>query len=222
MRSFKPIFMLCVVALALAALSDPTAWAGEIDLSSTPGPSPNGFGNSILTPGPTSFLNPPFGFTADVNVFSCTTGGGCGPDGSKAAANNGVDTYLYTITNAGSVQIDQISIGAPFNSGLNYGFVGTAATHGSFAFSGSSLLVNTCVGSPTCVSTIPNMGNSLMFYGQSVFGPTNVNISGQGGGNSSNGVYIGPSPEPGSIALFGSGLVLLGGVIRRRLRRKIS
>jgi hypothetical protein len=221
MRSFKPFF-LYVVALAFAALGTPTAWAGEIDLTSTPGPAPNGFGNSFLTPGPSAFLNGAFGFDANVTVYQCTTVTGCGPDTSLAAANNGVFSYLYTITNAGSVEISQVSIGGPFNSLLNYGFVGPAATHGSFAFSTSSLLVNTCVGSPNCISTIPNNGNSLMFYGQTFFSPTVVNISGQGGGTSASGAYIGPSPEPGSIALFGSGLVLLGGVIRRRLRRKVS
>jgi hypothetical protein len=42
----------------------------------------------------------------------------------------------------------------------------------------------------------------------------------KGGKAASGDVVITPTPEPASLALFGSGLLALGGALRRKLRRK--
>jgi len=86
---------------------------------------------------------------------------------------------------------------------------GTTTTDFSFAAVWSTLppLVQTFLGSKTGVDSGFVITSSL--------------VSGCGGGKAASGdILITSTPEPASLALFGSGLLAIGGVLRRKLRRK--
>lgn len=151
----------------------------------------------------------------DAFSFSCPGGG------VTCTTSNGTKTVT-------PLTLASITIGSPnFDiTGLFFGVVTHClsgncigvSTSGGTSISGAALSSSSLQFTPTGLS----VGSTLLVYAQSNQGGFLTGGSTQDGGNVASSQVYGPTPEPTSIALLGSGLILVGGVIRRRLRRRVG
>jgi hypothetical protein len=211
--------------VALAFLAAPV-YADRVDVAGT-----GGFGSSVLSP--TTFtLSGPGTFSIDVTVQVFWDGGS-------------TYTYVYTLSNSTStLPVETFSLASSLfasNSSLDYGVVGSPSGVGldapdSTAFGVPKVNCGTGhTGNFPCVPGVNfffsngsgtsgglQIGETFTIYLQSNFGP--------GGGGSqtpaiavdtdyASGNVIGPTavPEPGTMALLGSGMVGLALALRRKL-----
>ena len=218
MRTTRAALTLFLGVMALSLVAIP-AWAGS---SGTPVTNTSGFGTEVDTLTTNNIAGGDVDFDVVATVYQCQNVAGCSGGGGTAAY--GEYTYVYAVTPIGSSQpLSQSSVGnllGLFLTGnTNFGVVTsltTAADQAStFTLGASSVRVSppTC-GADSCLT----VGSTLTFYLQSFGSPGTDTISAQDGGTSAFGNTLGPTPEPASMALFGSGLAFLGGVIRKRRR----
>jgi len=207
---------------ALAFLAAP-AYANQVDVTDT-----SGFGSAVQGPVTTTFSF--FGyFTADVQT--------------TVYNNAGVYTYVYQISNyTGGMPVDVFSIGSlNFVSSLNWGVVtsGTSAGVGLdspdvTAFGAPSPGCNTGrnTGFLNCGPTLTfffsdgsgtsgglhNTGEYITIYAQGYSGAgPNLHSAILIDSDYATGNIPAPVPEPGTMALFGSGMISLAFAIRRKL-----
>jgi hypothetical protein len=86
--------------------------------------------------------------------------------------------------------------------------VGGGATNG-FCFLSGNMTVN--------INGLTTAGQMFTFYAQSSIGPGPGYFSAQNGGSSGNVPAIDPAPEPASLTLLGTGLLALGGILRKKV-----
>jgi hypothetical protein len=218
MRSAFRLLGLCLVALAFAAAP---AFANNVDVTDT-----SGFGTSILTTSST-FSNG-FNFNVDVTTtvfFNSSTG---------------VYTYVYTLSNyTGGNPVDIFSIGSlNFNSSLNWGTVTGSTSSGvgldnpdattfgqptpfcsSNGFLGcSSSTLTFFFSNGTGTSGGLHTGETITIYAQAFSGPGPSQHSAIAiDSDFATGTVPAPVPEPGTMALFGSGMIGLAFALRRKL-----
>lgn len=197
----KTISLLVVVA-ALALIPS-AAWAGQVDCMTA---------------------------TCDFNGLTAidTVSGVMSPTSGAWAANftenvyqNGSGVYIYvfelqitSITPGDSISSVSTGLGSSalnlFGSALNYGFVTNVSTgSGSFNFTPSTLQVNNLSGMTTT-------GATLEFYAESTLPPAAGTFNALDGGIVQTG-SLDPAPEPGSLSLLGTGLLAMGGFLRKKL-----
>jgi hypothetical protein len=213
MRTSRVALALSLAGLTLILVMAIPAWAGS---DGTPVPSPSGFGSEIQTLTTDNINGGDVDFDVTATVYQCQSRTGC------SGAGFGEYTYVYSVTPIGNSQpLSQISVGnllGLFLTGsTNYGVITsltTLADQGStFTIGGTGERITPPMCGPDfCLA----VGSTLTFYIQSYGAPGTDTISAQDGGTSAFGNTLGPTPEPTSIALFASGLVFLGGAIRRR------
>jgi hypothetical protein len=219
MRTYRVSIILGVAAVALALVVATPAWAGSDGTSVT---DTSGFGTEVQTLTTDNISGGDVDFDVTATVYQCQNVAGCSGGGGTAAY--GAYTYVYSVTPIGSSQpLSQVSVGnllGLFLSGAtNYGVVNsqTSAANQASTFTiggtGERVTPPMC-GSDFCLA----VGTTLTFYIQSFGAPGTDTISGQDGGTSAFGNTLGPTPEPASMALFGSGLALLAAAIRKRGR----
>jgi hypothetical protein len=217
MRTSRSALCLSVALIALSVVIAIPAWAGS---SGTPVSNTSGFGSEIQTLTTNGIAGGDVDFDVTATVYQCQSAGGCSGGGGTAAY--GEYTYVYSVTPIGNSQpLSQASIGnllGLFLTGTtNFGVVTsltTAADQGAtFTLGASSVRVAPPMcGADSCLT----VGSTLTFYLQSFGAPGTDTISAQDGGTSAFGNTLGPTPEPASMALFGSGLAFVAGAIRRR------
>jgi hypothetical protein len=216
MRRSAPRLFAAVIAFGLV-MAIP-AWAGSSN--GTPIPTTSGFGTEVQTQTTNGIAGGDVNFDVTVTVYQCT--------GVCSSAANGEYTYVYSVTPVGNSQpLSQVSLGnllGLFLTGsTNFGVVTSLTTPAdqtdTFTVGGSG----DRVAPPSCgPDSCLTVGSTLTFYMQSFGAPGIDTISAQDGGTSAFGNTLGPTPEPTSVALFGSGLAFLGGMIRRRRRSSAS
>jgi hypothetical protein len=215
MRTNRASLSISGVVIALSLVMAIPAWAG----SGTPVSDTSGFGTSLGTTS-NDYAGGDVNFNVTTTVYQCQSGSGCSGGGGTAA--NGEYTYVYSVTPlVGSEPLSLVTVGnllGLFLSGpTNYGVVNSLTTmsnSGSTTFSfgsGAFHVTPPMCGGDSCLT----VGTTLTFYVQSFGAPGNDNISAVDGGTAAGGYVPGPTPEPASMALFGSGLVLLAGAIRK-------
>jgi len=215
--------LLCVSVLAFLALADgaPPALASDVNNSSATLTS--AFGTSIATTPPLS-LSVPGDYTATVS--------------EQVFLSAGVYTYVFTVADSlGSAGLSQGSTATThsplpldeFSSSLSYGvmtntsFTSSGVGASGFTFNPNSttvLFANGCSSAvpPVCTGgALLPAGDEITFYLQSTIGPEGGTISTEDGGQSADGASLDPGPEPSSILLFGTGLLVFGVLLRRRL-----
>jgi len=213
MRTRPHAFGIFIALVALSLSLAMPAWAGSSGTSVT---NTSGFGTQVDTQTTDNVSGGDVDFDVTATVYQCQNPAGC------ANAKYGEYTYVYSVTPIGPSQpLSQVSLGnllGLFESGnSNYGVVTSLTTPAdqSATFSLGSSSVRTMppsCGNDSCLT----VGTTLTFYVQSYGAPGVDTISAQDGGTSAFGNTLGPTPEPASMALFGSGLALLAGVIRKR------
>jgi len=222
MRVSRIVPSLSVTAMILSLAMAVPAWAGS---SGTTVSDTSGFGTEVQTLTTSGIAGGDVDFNVTSTVYQCQALSGCSGGGGTAAY--GQYTYVYSVTPTGnSAPLSEVSVGnllGLFLTGnTNYGVVTSLTTMAdsagtTFTLGGSGDRVNIPIcGSDTCLT----VGSTLTFYIQSYGSPSNDTISAQDGGTSAFGGTLGPVPEPASMALFGSGLAFLGGVIRKRRSRR--
>ena len=182
--------LLCLVVLASMA-----ALAGDIPFS--------GSGSSgTVNPGQ------PFSYNFDGAVFE--------PDWGIPGVNNGlavwsgptIDQFTITFNLAAGIAIDPLNLGTTCNGGP---FGGTAFCASPYS---QPWNVTTLTADSITFTALP--GGDLLINGDPFF----VNIFFTGGdpnGASFSGDWVSPVPEPSGFVLFGSGILALAGVFRRKL-----
>lgn len=215
MRTSRAVRGLSAAVIALSLIMAIPAWAGS---EGTPVSGTSGFGTEVQTLTTSGISGGDVDFNVTATVYYCASA--CG----SAAA--GVYTYVYSVTPIGSSQpLSQISVGnllGLFLTGsTNYGVVTSLTSSvdegATFTIGGTGERVTPPMcGSDFCLS----VGTTLTFYIQSYGSPGADTISGQDGGTSAFGNTLGPVPEPASMALFGSGLAVVGVAIRKRWRAR--
>lgn len=215
MRTVPPSLSLFVTVIALSLATAMPAWAGS---SGTPVTNTAGFGTEVDTQTTNGIAGGDVDFNVTATVYQCTNPSGC------AGASYGEYTYVYSVTPVGSSQpLSQASLGnllglfltGNSNFGVVTSLTSPADQSATFSLGNSSVraLPPVC-GLDSCLT----VGSTLTFYVQSFGAPGTDTISAQDGGTSAFGNTLGPTPEPASMALFGSGLALVAGVIRKRRR----
>ena len=206
------LFVIVLAFLALAQGAQP-AFAGDVDVPDT-----TGFGGvvSTLSPNTNLAISGQWDATLSEQVFQ----------------NGSVFTYVFTLANDSSSQVGlsqgtTASLGSPnldlFSTLLNWGVVTSGTTAGAddrgFTFGANSttvLLGSGCV-ADTCSGKELLPTNEITFYLQSALGPGAGTFGAQDGGVNDAGPSLDPGPEPSSILLFGTGILVLGAILRRRL-----
>jgi hypothetical protein len=211
--------------LALAFMAAP-AYANRVDVANT-----TGFGTSVVSPTTFTLPGPDFSIDVTVQVFW---------DGVSTY------TYVYTLSNSTSATpVETFSLASGLfgsNSSLNYGTVGSNPGVGLDAPDVTAFGVpkvncgNGHTGNFPCVPSVNfffsngsgtsgglHIGETLTIYLQSNFGPGGLPGSTIPAiavdTDYASGNVIGPTavPEPGTMALLGSGMVGLAFALRRRL-----
>jgi len=112
------------------------------------------------------------------------------------------------------------SVADLFDQTLNWGVIFSGVAGNPFPSTTSPVDDNGFVfGSSTLQATPTNMdtaGRIYEFYAQSFAPPVSGQFNISDGGNVTTDSWD-PTPEPGSILLFGTGLLMLGLILRRRL-----
>lgn len=207
MRKLQSLALGTLALAALVALAQPTS-ASETNVTDV-----SGFGAGVATATFTSTNTGDFSATVDEGVYLLS----------------GTYTYVFDITNnAGSPDSGSLetfytaTAGLPsvdnFSSSLDYGRVTGSTTGGggeTFTFSPSYLEVG--------LSTKLPSGDQFTFYAQSDLGPVPGQFQAQDGlFGTTTGNPLDPGPEPRSMLLFGTGLLVLGVMLRRRIFRPIA
>jgi hypothetical protein len=216
------VSVLVIMALALGARPALASDVDPVDAS--------GFGAIFSPATTTAFGAGQWTATLTETVYQCT-GGPC------AFAGDGVYTYVFTVANlpASLVSLSQFTtatLGVPnvdnFVSSLFFGVITGPAfttpgvddgsggcTAGGFCFGNFSLTV-----APTSLTDAGHLpsGDQITFYAQG-HAPTLGTFGAQNGGTNSSIPSLDPlpTPEPRSILLFGTGLLMFGVILRRRL-----
>jgi hypothetical protein len=200
--------LLCGSALAFLALA---LVAAPVRASDTDVANVSGFGALVATDG--TVITSPGNWTANVS--------------ESVYLNAGVYTYVWTLANSGSSfvglsQATTATVGSPnvnnLSSALDFGVVlglsSVTADDNGFSFGPNSFRVNLI---DTGGELAP--GDQLTFYAQSTLGPALGTIGTQDGGTSFSGASLDPgaTPEPDSLLLLGTGLLSVGGYLRRRV-----
>jgi hypothetical protein len=135
--------------------------------------------------------------------------GRAGNTGTAVSNTSGFRTEAATLTTgniAGGVVDSRMSL---------------PAQAASFAGSSSFRVTPPCIGTPQVCDSALAKGTTLTFYVQSFGAPSMGTNSAEDSCTAAIGCRHDPVSEPASMALFGSGLVVIGGVIRRRRRLKL-
>jgi len=219
MKSSRTTLRLSVGVIALGLMMTVPAWAGSTGTSVT---DTSGFGTQVETLTTSGIAGGDVDFNVTATVYQCQNVAGCSGGGGTAAYKE--YTYVYSVTPVGGSQpLSQTSLGnllGLFLTGTtNFGVVTSLTTPAdqgaTFSLGASSVRITPPMcGGDSCLTA----GSTLTFYLQSFGAPGTDTISAQDGGTSAFGNTLGPTPEPASMALFGSGLAFLGGAIRRRRR----
>jgi hypothetical protein len=220
MKASQVALGLPAAVIAIGLMTAIPAWAGAVG---TPVTDTSGFGTQVQTLTTNGIAGGDVDFDVTATVYQCENVAGCSGGGGTASYKE--YTYVYSITPVGSSQpLSQASLGNVLGLFLtgntNFGVVNsltTLADQGTtFTLGASSVrAIPPMCGADSCLT----VGSTLTFYVQSFGAPGTDTISAQDGGTSAFGNTLGPTPEPASMALFGSGLIFLGGGAIRRRRR---
>jgi hypothetical protein len=178
-----------------------------------------------------------FGLLFGAPISSTLTGSGWTASYTEQVFNNaGVYTYMFTLTNSGTSalplsELSASSLGFPnfngFDPGLNWGLVtdpafttagvddgvaGCPGPNDTFCFNTSSWTMNPA----SSGSNELKPGDKITIYGQGG-APVPGMFGAKDGSTLVTGTAMTPGPEPSSMLLFGSGLLMLGVFLRRRL-----
>jgi hypothetical protein len=157
---------------------------------------------------------------ADGIDFTCNTGATCGgtvtQNGSNFSSTGGINLFNST---------GQYLSGVPFTlnfdtstlsitltgTGIYTGekFVGTILNFGSFGTSTTDVALSAFWGG------LPSSIQALFGTTQGLDTASVIYLTGTGGAQSVD-VFITPTPEPAALALFGTGILWCGGLLRRR------
>jgi hypothetical protein len=189
--SLKKLALTCTAAMLLVGTA---AWADDVDFDCSLNPADACTG-TITKPGSNYS-------TTGINVYNDS-----GPYS---------DTVPFTLifsTLTGKVSID--GTGAYAGQNLLGDIVSWSASNGVKTTDLSFTAVWPTL--PSAVQTFLGSKTGI----DSGFVITSSLVSGCGGGKAASGdILITSTPEPASLALFGSGLLAIGSVLRRKLRRK--
>ena len=207
--SRKRVFLAALLAMVLV----PAATAGTVDFLFVGGSWSwaGGLGSTMNISSTTAFLTSP-GFTGPVPLgvlnLSLTSGGATGGDGGASTP--------FTWGAGGSITISGLcspcftgsftAAQAGFNGTGGMTFVGSFV-EGAFDPAFQTAILGVSLGYPQFAGLI-HIDISPA--------PVSFAAGGEGAVNSGD-LNLNPVPEPGTLAMFGSGLIGLAGVLRRKL-----
>jgi hypothetical protein len=157
---------------------------------------------------------------ADGIDFTCNTGAGCGgtvtQDGSNFSSTGGINLYNST---------GQYSSIVPFTLKFDT-FTGSITLTGTGIYAGENFVGNITnflsLGASTTDVAMAAFWGGLPSSIQALFGTTQgldtasvIYLTGTGAAQSVD-IVITPTPEPAALALFGTGILWCGGLLRRR------
>ncbi|MGH9431335.1 MAG: PEP-CTERM sorting domain-containing protein [Terriglobia bacterium] len=228
MRMFKVAAICSLVVLFGWAMGAQTAWAGDIDCSLSGGMCGSiNFGSQVA-----SLTNQPIiGFNSDwAGTVTSTV---------YFDSGDGLFTYVYSVAltaNKNGTVPDMFTTTAQtstgpielFNPADDFGVVTNMSSSG---VDDNGFCFNTGICANSNSLSVSVTGLSLpgapdfTFYAQSAFGPAPGTFAGIDGGTGTNGDSLDPltatTPEPASLALFGMGLLLMGGLLQRKFAANV-